>query len=81
MVGKSLRKGEVETSKKAPTHEVKKVGKIDISEIYGTLKDILVGRAKTPIILKDDRRGETLAVYEVGRARVRIGIDEGEGIY
>lgn len=56
--------------------------KIDLSEIYATLRDILAGRARSPIILRDDGSGKTLAVYNIGRARIRIGVDDkGDGLY
>lgn len=57
------------------------VRKMDVSEIYGTLRDILAGKARSPIMLRDSGEGATLSTYYIGRVRVRIGIDRGDGLY
>jgi flagellar protein FlaI len=70
-------------AKPAKAKPVKLEGKITAQEIYQTLKDVLAGRAATPVVLTDDGRGRTLATSSIGVARVRIAIDEqtGEGLY
>ena len=55
--------------------------KVTAEKIYRTLEDILAGRARTPVQLRDDGRGETLETYQVGLARVRIAVENGWGLY
>ena len=51
-----------------------------IEEIYATLKDLLAGKARTPITLIDTGEGETITSYNIGLARVRIAV-RGEALY
>jgi len=74
---------EARAEKKARAKPAKPKGKITAQEIYQTLKDILAGRAATPMVLADTGEGRTLATYSIGVARVRIAVKEatGEGLY
>ena len=76
---KEVRKVEV----KAGKVEKKIKAKASPQEIYQTIKEILSGRATTPIVLRDSGEGETITTYNVGVASVRIALKEGtgEGLY
>lgn len=50
-------------------------------EVYGALREVLLGRARKPMVLRDEGEGETLKRYEVGVARVRVANLRGEGLY
>ena len=75
--------GEARAEKKARVKPAKPKGKITAHEIYYTLKDVLAGRASTPMVLVDTGEGRTLETYNIGTARVRIALKEetGEGLY
>lgn len=59
----------------------KKVRGEKAEELYGTVRDILAGRARKPIILKDSGEGETLKTYKIGNVIIRIATEGGEGLY
>jgi flagellar protein FlaI len=80
---REVREAKAEKKAKVKAKPVKLEGRITAQEIYQTIKDILAGRAATPLVLTDDGMGRTLTVYNVGIARVRIAVNEqsGEGLY